>query len=223
MARVLISMPEEFLTKIDEVAEGENRTRSELIREALRTYIHKQKVKENALAIKNANILEVAKKFINEKVPDINFALEQACFIVAEDISDNASFRKYIRNYLYKNGLLKSSMKKNAVDEAKTYEMYYNYEIKVSWVKPHQLLALNRGEKEGILKVDIDAPIEPIESFLERKFLMKHPPFNASAKTKHTVKEQMFSMALLYQSFFHDSIGMWCQKTRRSFSHLVII
>ena len=58
MARVLISMPEEFLTKIDEVAEGENRTRSELIREALRTYIHKQKVKENALAIKNASILE---------------------------------------------------------------------------------------------------------------------------------------------------------------------
>jgi len=58
MARVLISMPEEFLTKIDQVADGENRTRSELIREALRTYIHKQKVKENALAIKNASILE---------------------------------------------------------------------------------------------------------------------------------------------------------------------
>jgi metal-responsive CopG/Arc/MetJ family transcriptional regulator len=58
MARVLISMPEDFLTRIDEVAEGENRTRSELIREALRTYIHKQKVKENALAMKNASILE---------------------------------------------------------------------------------------------------------------------------------------------------------------------
>lgn len=58
MARVLISMPEEFLTRIDEVAEGENRTRSELIREALRTYIHKQRVKENALAVKNASILE---------------------------------------------------------------------------------------------------------------------------------------------------------------------
>ena len=58
MARVLISMPEEFLSKIDEVAEGENRTRSELIREALRTYIHKQRVRENALDIKNANILE---------------------------------------------------------------------------------------------------------------------------------------------------------------------
>ncbi len=58
MARVLISMPEEFLSRIDEVAEGENRTRSELIREALRTYIHKQRVKENALALKNASILE---------------------------------------------------------------------------------------------------------------------------------------------------------------------
>ena len=58
MARVLISMPEDFLTKIDEVADGENRTRSELIREALRTYIHKQRVKENALAIKIASILE---------------------------------------------------------------------------------------------------------------------------------------------------------------------
>ncbi len=58
MARVVISMPEEFLTRIDEVADGENRTRSELIREALRTYIHKQKVKANALAIKNASLLE---------------------------------------------------------------------------------------------------------------------------------------------------------------------
>ncbi len=58
MARVLISMPEEFLSKIDGVAETENRTRSELIREALRTYIHKQKVRENTLASKNASILE---------------------------------------------------------------------------------------------------------------------------------------------------------------------
>lgn len=58
MARVLISMPDEFLTKIDNVAEGEQRTRSELIREALRTYIHKARVRENAVATKNASILE---------------------------------------------------------------------------------------------------------------------------------------------------------------------
>ena len=58
MARVLISMPEEFLNKIDQVADGENRSRSELIREALRTYIYKQKVRESTTAGKNAELLE---------------------------------------------------------------------------------------------------------------------------------------------------------------------
>lgn len=124
----------------------------------------------------NKDILEVAKKFITDKVPTPEFALEQACFIVAENISDNASFRKYIRNYLYKNGILKSSKKKNASDEAGTYEIYYNYEIKVSWIKPHQLLALNRGEKEGVLKVDITAPMDKVQSFLENKLIHKNNP-----------------------------------------------
>mgnify|MGYP003571600700 CR=1 FL=1 len=58
MARVLISMPEQFLTQIDDVAQGENRTRSELIREALRTYINRSKIRENTMASKNASILE---------------------------------------------------------------------------------------------------------------------------------------------------------------------
>jgi len=58
MARVLISMPETFLKNIDEVADNENRSRSELIREALRTYIHRNKVRENTYAAKNAQILE---------------------------------------------------------------------------------------------------------------------------------------------------------------------
>ncbi len=58
MARVLISMPEEFLSMIDNVADDENRSRSELIREALRTYIYRQKVRQSTTASKNANILE---------------------------------------------------------------------------------------------------------------------------------------------------------------------
>ena len=58
MARVLISMPETFLKNIDEVAQNENRTRSELIREALRTYIHRSQIRENTYAVKNAAILE---------------------------------------------------------------------------------------------------------------------------------------------------------------------
>jgi len=58
MARVLISMPEEFLGKIDEVADGENRSRSELIREALRTYIHRSRVRNSASSAKAATLLE---------------------------------------------------------------------------------------------------------------------------------------------------------------------
>ena len=58
MARVLISMPEKFLDEIDSVADNENRSRSELIREALRTYIHRNKLRENTFAAKNASILE---------------------------------------------------------------------------------------------------------------------------------------------------------------------
>lgn len=58
MARVLISMPEEFLQRIDQVADGENRSRSELIREALRTYIYKQKIRESTASAQNAQILE---------------------------------------------------------------------------------------------------------------------------------------------------------------------
>jgi metal-responsive CopG/Arc/MetJ family transcriptional regulator len=58
MARVLISMPEEFLQRIDQVADGENRSRSELIREALRTYIYKQKVRESTTSSMNAELLE---------------------------------------------------------------------------------------------------------------------------------------------------------------------
>ena len=58
MARVLISMPEEFLSRIDEVADGENRSRSELIREALRTYIHRNRVRTSSYANKNAQLLE---------------------------------------------------------------------------------------------------------------------------------------------------------------------
>ena len=58
MARVLISMPEQFLSEIDTVAQDENRSRSELIRQALRTYIQRSKIRENSLATKNASILE---------------------------------------------------------------------------------------------------------------------------------------------------------------------
>ena len=122
----------------------------------------------------NKDILNIAKTFLNENVPTTKFALEQAMFIVAENISEEARFRKYIRNYLYHNGIMKSSKKKNSIDEKALYEMYYNFELKINWIKPHQLLAINRGEKEGILKVELITQMNNIEEFLENKLIHKN-------------------------------------------------
>lgn len=119
----------------------------------------------------NGDVKEVAKKFLNEKVATVDAAIEGAGYIIAEWISDNASYRKWIRNYIYRNGTISSNMKKGAEDIDKTYEMYYCYSEPVKYVKSHRVLAMNRGEKEKILNVSIDADDAAIIEFLEKKII----------------------------------------------------
>lgn len=121
----------------------------------------------------NKDIEEIAKKYINDKVKDVTFALEQACYIVAENISDDAKFRKYIRDNTMKFGVLKSVKKKKAEDEAHVYEMYYDYSENVKYVKPHRVLAINRGEKEGVLSVSIEYNLEFLENYLQSRLIHK--------------------------------------------------
>lgn len=110
-------------------------------------------------------------KFINDKVKDSASALEGAGYIIAEWISDNAGYRKWIRNYVYKTGIINVKIKKDAKDENKTYEMYYDYKEEVSKTKPHRILAINRGEKEKILNVSIDVDNTKIFEYLENKIV----------------------------------------------------
>ena len=112
-------------------------------------------------------------KFINENVKTKEDAIQGAKYIIAEYISDNAFYRKWIRNYTFKNGIIKTKIKKNAVDEKKTYEMYYDYQEEVKFIKPHRVLAINRGEKEDVLSVSLDIDKEKIYSFLESKMIKK--------------------------------------------------
>ena len=107
------------------------------------------------------------------KVEDTEKKLEGASYIISEYISDNANYRKYIRNYIVKNGTIKSKIKKGkeTEDENKTYEMYYEYEEQIKHVKPHRILALNRGEKEGILNVKINFDQNQIEDYLQKKII----------------------------------------------------
>ena len=117
------------------------------------------------------NIEELANKFINEKVKNTNDAVTGASYIIAEWISDNAYYRKWIRNFVYKNGIIETKLKKDAKDDNKVYEMYYSYNEEVKRVKPHRILAINRAENEKVITVNINVDNEKIIEFLESKII----------------------------------------------------
>ena len=110
-------------------------------------------------------------KFLNDNVKTKEDALEGAKYIIAEYISDNAYYRKWIRNDIYNNSKIVTKKKKSAVDEKKVYEMYYDYSEDVKYIKPHRVLAINRGEKEGVLSVSLEYNKEYIYNYLEKKLI----------------------------------------------------
>ena len=119
---------------------------------------------------------ESVKKFLNENVKTTEDAITGAKYIIAEWISDNAYYRKWIRSYYFKNAIITSKLKKNANDENKIYEMYYDFSESVKHIKPHRVLAINRGENEKILSVSIDVNDEDILNYLESKLIKKESP-----------------------------------------------
>ena len=125
----------------------------------------------------SGNIDNIAKKYLNENVKTIESAIEGAKYIIAENISDNAKFRKTIRDNTYNFGTIKSKLKKNATDENKTYDMYYDYEEKIKYIKPHRVLALNRGENEKILSVSIEYDKERVLGYLEKRLIKNEHSF----------------------------------------------
>ena len=110
-------------------------------------------------------------KFLNENVKTFDDAIQGSKYIIAEWISDNAYYKKWIRSYYYKNGIINVSLKKNAVDENKTYEMYYNFSESIKYIKPHRILAINRGENEKILNVKIEINEDDIIEYLKSKLI----------------------------------------------------
>ena len=125
----------------------------------------------------NGSLEDITKKFVKDDLP-MDKCLEGAKYIIAEWISDNASYRKWIRSYFYKNGIICSSKKKgDDIDPNKTYEMYYSYQEPIKWIKAHRILALNRGENEKVLSVSIDIDKEGIISYLEKKLIKNDKSF----------------------------------------------
>ncbi|MGY4109738.1 uncharacterized protein ACVIJU_000002 [Aeribacillus sp. SP014] len=117
------------------------------------------------------SIEEEAEKYINEEkeIHTVEDALSGAKDIIAEWISDDPNFRQWIREQTLKEGMVVSTCKDEEKDEKKVFEMYYQYEEPIKKIVPHRVLALNRGEKEGILRVAIEPPTEQIVAYLKKK------------------------------------------------------
>lgn len=114
-----------------------------------------------------------ASNYISEEneVTTVEDALGGAKDIIAEYVSDEASYRDYIRKYTFRKGLIESKVKKEELDEKKVFEMYYSYQEPIHKVVPHRVLAMNRGEKEDILKVNIQPDTEGIQNYLEKQVI----------------------------------------------------
>ena len=126
----------------------------------------------------NVSLEDLTKKFLNENVKTPEEAIIGASFIIAEWISDNASYRKWIRRFTFNEGVLKTKLKKNAVDENKVYEMYYDFEERVKYAKPYRVMAINRAEKEKVISVSLVIDTDKIINYLKEKIIKKDAPFN---------------------------------------------
>lgn len=128
---------------------------------------------EYLLTLPSDQIEKRAAAFINEEkeVANVEEALEGAQHIIAEQLADDPDMRKWIRSETYQKGSLVTSGKDVESDEKNVYEMYYDYQEPIKKIVPHRVLAVNRGEKEGILKAAIEPPAENIRFYLDKQVL----------------------------------------------------
>ncbi|MDE7268499.1 MAG: RNA-binding transcriptional accessory protein [Lachnospiraceae bacterium] len=134
------------------------------------------------------SLFEEAEPFVDEEkeVKNVKEALQGAMDIIAEQISDNADHRAYIREATFEEGKLISQAKDEKAQSV--YEMYYDFEEPVSKVAGHRVLAVNRGEKEKILNVKVEAPVERIIRYLETKVIIKENE-NTTPALQETIKD----------------------------------
>ena len=129
----------------------------------------------------STDIYEIAKNFLNDNVVTIEDAIQGAEDIIAEDISDNADYRKMLKKIYHYEGLITSEAVNP--DEKSPYEMYYDFSEKVKTIPSHRILAINRGEKEKLLKVKITKPEEKVLADLEKAIIIKNSTRKEELKT----------------------------------------
>ena len=139
------------------------------------------------------DINEIAKQYVNidslseedkknkdKVVATAEDAIQGALDIIAETISDNAKYRKEIKKLCYREGTIVTKASK--AEEKSNYEMYYEYQEALKYIPSHRILAINRGEKEGFLKVSLEKPEEKILKYIERDILKGETQFTQMLK-----------------------------------------
>lgn len=116
-------------------------------------------------------------RFLNDKVNDVNSALGYAVDIIREDISNNANYRRILRNNVKRVSDIQTKKKKTYTEENSVYENYFDYTESTSSIKNHRILAINRAEKEGAISVKIKADDESNILYLTRKVIFKETPY----------------------------------------------
>lgn len=130
------------------------------------------------------SVAVIAKDFLNDELQVLTTedALQGARDILAEQYADDPKIREKIRNISRADGLIISSVKKAELDEKNVFEMYYEYEEPVKRIVPHRTLALNRGEKEDVLKVSIQVPINKVTTVMQTEWI---PAYSSSEAVEH--------------------------------------
>ena len=139
------------------------------------------------MSFKDIDVKKIAESYLNDNVKSVDEAITGASYIIAEWISDNASYRKWIRNNMMNHGIIKTKLKKNSTDENGIYEMYYDYNERIKYIKSHRVLALNRGEEEKVLNVKLTTDDDKIISYLENKIIKYDYP--CSSLIKDAIKD----------------------------------
>ncbi|BAI80119.1 transcription accessory protein [Deferribacter desulfuricans SSM1] len=116
-------------------------------------------------------IVEKAKDFLSEQVKTVDEALEKALDIIIEEFGHDVTIKSRLRDYLWDNAKILSEVKKEYRDERTNYEDYYNYSEAIKSIPPHRIFAIFRGEKEGVLKVKLDADFEFCESIIKNELI----------------------------------------------------
>lgn len=116
---------------------------------------------------------KMAQLSTNEAVPTLDDVWNGVHEILAEKIADEAKYREWIRNFTYKNGQYTCQVKDASLDERKVYEIYYEFTQPIKSIVSHRILATNRGEKEGVLKVNLEVDTNKIHEYLAKHIIPK--------------------------------------------------